>query len=45
MLQALRKMGHTPQTYLVFESLRVGKGGVSLADFLSVPAGHWFDKA
>ena len=26
-------------------SLLVGKGGVSLADFLSVPADHWFDTA
>ena len=26
-------------------SLVVGEGGVSLADFLSVSAGHWFDTA
>lgn len=41
----LRGLAAFEKRFSPIRSLRVGEGGVSLADFLSVPAGHWFDTA
>ena len=41
----LRGLEAFKKRFSPIRSLLVGEGGVPLADFLSVPAGHWFDAA